>query len=281
MAIGERRLDAPPFRIGIVAPAGRFNPEAAEQAAQLAALRPGRPVELVVHPQCFLADGHFAGPDKAREDALVETANDPAIDAVWFARGGYGSNRIAEAAVARLTPEALAKPFLGYSDMGFLLAALFKAGATNAAHGPMCQDVLRPEGDRAVLRAFDWLVDRKAEACEPAALEAPSLAFNLTVFSNLLGTPLEPDLTGRVLMLEDLSEHLYRLDRSLFHITSSPNVRRAAGIRLGRVSDIPENDPAFGEDEEAICRRWCKVSGVRWLGRADIGHDADNKVVPF
>lgn len=270
-----------PFRIGVVAPAGRFTPEAGDYVAKLAALRPGRPVEIIIHPQCFLKDGHFAGPDRAREDALVEVANDPAIDAVWFARGGYGSNRIAEAAVGRMNATALAKPFLGYSDLGFVLAALVKAGATRAAHGPMCQDVLRPEGEVAVMRVLDWLVDGDAAACEPQTLKASSLAFNLTVFSNLLGTPLEPDCSGRVLMFEDLSEHHYRIDRSLFHVTSSPNVRRAAGLRLGRISDIPDNDPPFERSPEQIVRHWCAVSGIPYLGTADIGHDVANKVVPF
>jgi muramoyltetrapeptide carboxypeptidase len=274
-------LTVSPFRIGVVAPAGRFNPEAAERVIKLAALRPGRPVEIIIHPQCFLKDGHFAGPDRAREDALVEVANDPAVDAVWFARGGYGSNRIAEAAVGRMNAAALAKPFLGYSDLGFVLAALVRAGATGAAHGPMCQDVLRPEGEVAVMRALDWLVDGDAAACEPDALKASSLAFNLTVFSNLLGTPLEPDCSGRVLMIEDLCEHHYRIDRSLFHVTSSPNVRRAAGLRLGRISDIPDNDPPFERSPEQIGRHWCAVSDIPYLGTADIGHDVANKVVPF
>ena len=274
-------MAASAFRIGVVAPAGRFSTEAAERVAKLAALRPGRPIELVIHPQCFLTDGHFAGPDTVREAAFVETANDPNIDAVWFARGGYGSNRIAEGAVGQLTVDALAKPFLGYSDLGFVLAALVRAGAERAAHGPMCQDALREGGEVAVMRALDWLVEGDERGCEPEALKAPSLAFNLTVLSNLLGTPLEPDFGGRVLMLEDLSEHLYRLDRSLFHITSSPNVRRAAGIRLGRISDVPDNDPPFERTPEEIARHWCEISGLGWLGKADIGHDVANKVVPF
>ncbi|MBN8553320.1 MAG: LD-carboxypeptidase [Caulobacterales bacterium] len=274
-------MSAKPFRIGVVAPAGRFSPEAGERVLKLAAMRPGRPVEIVIHPQCFLKDGHFAGPDRLREDALVETANDPAINAVWFARGGYGSNRIAEAAIGRLSPEGLNKPFLGYSDLGFVLAGLVRAEAGRAAHGPMCQDVLREGGEAAVMRALDWLVQADPTACEPTALAAPSLAFNLTVLSSLLGTPLEPDFSGRVLMIEDVSEHLYRIDRSLFHVTSSPAVRRAAGFRLGRISDVPDNDPPFERTAEEIVRHWCEVSGIAFLGDADIGHDVANKVVPF
>jgi muramoyltetrapeptide carboxypeptidase len=74
---------------------------------------------------------------------------------------------------------------------------------------------------------------------------------------------------------------MYRIDRSLFHLTSNPAIRGVAGIRLGRCSDIPPNDPDFGMNEEAVARYWCERSGIPWLGRADIGHDADNRIVPF
>jgi muramoyltetrapeptide carboxypeptidase len=101
------------------------------------------------------------------------------------------------------------------------------------------------------------------------------------VLSHLLGTPLEPDLDGHVLMLEEVGEAMYRIDRSLFHITGSANVRRAAGIMLGRCSNITPNQPDFGMNEEEIARYWCRRAGIAFLGRADIGHDADNKIVPF
>ncbi len=269
------------YRIGVIAPAGRFSKTSAEQARALAAIRPGRPVELVFHPQCFLRSGHFAGTDAERTRAVVEVGNDPSFDAVWFARGGYGSNRIAVAAVSGLSDAALKKPWLGYSDMGFMLAALLNAGAAQAAHGPMVADANRFNGAEPVMRALDWLVDSKEAACEPAALKAPSLAFNLAVLTAMMGTPLEPDFTGRVLMLEEVSEHHYRIDRMMYQLTSTPSVRRAAGIMLGRCSAIPENDPPFEQTEEEIARHWCEVSGLRYLGRADIGHDSGNKVVPF
>jgi muramoyltetrapeptide carboxypeptidase len=107
------------------------------------------------------------------------------------------------------------------------------------------------------------------------------MAFNLTVLASLLGTVLEPDFTGVDLLIEDVSEHHYRIDRTMFHVTGSPNIRRVARLRLGRVGDIPANDPDFGRDEVAIVREWCKRSGVPFGGRADIGHDVLNRVVPF
>jgi muramoyltetrapeptide carboxypeptidase len=265
------------MRIAIVAPSCMLKREAADRVAAIVAERGD--CELVIHPQCFLSDGHFAGPDEARLAALREVMADASVDAVWFARGGYGSNRIAEGALADLPDAARGKTYLGYSDAGFLLAGFYKAGF-DVVWGPMPQDVLREGGDAAVGRSLDWLVRRDATALEPD-LHPPSMAFNLTVLSNLLGTRLEPDFSGVELLIEEVSEHLYATDRSLFHVTASPNVRRAARVRLGRVTDILPNDPDFGRDEAAIFEEWCARAGIAYGGRADIGHDARNRVVPF
>ncbi len=237
--------------------------------------------DVVIHPQCFFSDGHFAGPDEARLDALREVMADERYDAVWFARGGYGSNRIAEVVARDLPPAARNKTYLGYSDAGFLLAAFDRAGL-EVAHGPMVQDALREGGEAAIHRGLDWLVKRDASAIEPGLKAgARAMAFNLTVLSNLLGTSIEPDFSGAELLIEDVAEHEYRIDRAMFHVTGSPAVRRAASIRMGRMTEIPENDPEFGSDAESIVRDWCKRSGIPFAGHADIGHDAANRVVPF
>lgn len=269
------------MRIGVVAPSTPISIETAEAVIAIAAeLYPS--VELLFHPQCFLTHNHFAGTDAARAEAFIHSANDPKIDAIWFARGGYGSCRIAEAVLERLEPPARDKIYLGYSDAGYLLAGLYRAGIGRVAHGPMPQDVIREEGDTAVARALRWLVEGSADTLEPNfAVGSGHAAFNMTVLSQLLGTALQPELSGHVLMLEEVSEYMYRIDRTMFHITGNADVRRIAGIRLGRCSLIPENDPDFGESEEEIARYWCARSGIPWLGRADIGHDAANKVVPF
>jgi muramoyltetrapeptide carboxypeptidase len=265
------------MRIAVVAPSCPLKPEAAERVQAIVEARGD--CELLIHPQCFLSDGHFAGTDEARLAALCEVMADGSIDAVWFARGGYGSNRIAEAALADLPDTARGKTYMGYSDAGFLQAGLHKANV-DVAWGPMPQDILRSGGEEAIARALDWLVRRDPSALEPD-LEPPAMAFNLTVLSNLLGTPLEPDFSGVDLLIEDVGEQLYRIDRTMFHVTASPNVRCAARIRLGRVSDILANDPEFGSDEAAIVEEWCVGSGIPYGGRADIGHDARNRVVPF
>jgi len=268
------------MKIGVVAASSRFPAEVRERITAFAAERYPA-VELVFHPACHAVSGHFAGEDRARLEALLALANDPAIDALWFGRGGYGSNRIAEAAVERLSPAARNKPFLGYSDAGFVLAALYRAGFPRLFHGPMANDLLRPGGEAAAARALDWLTRGDPAALEPHLDGRPTAAFNLTVLSSLMGTPLEPDLAGHVLMLEDVSEPLYRTDRSLFHLMSQASLRDLAGVRLGRWNDITANDPDFGLSEQQIARFWCDRAGIAFLGEADIGHDADNKVVPF
>ena len=265
------------MRIAVVAPSNAISLETADRVEAI--VRERGDCEVAFHPQCFLSNGHFAGSDDERLAALREVMADPAVDAVWFARGGYGSNRIAEAAVADLADAARSKTYMGYSDTGFLLAAFHKAGL-DVAHGPMPQDSLRDGGEAAIGRALDWLVRREASALEPE-LRQPAMAFNLTILSKLIGTMLEPDFTDVELLVEDVSEHHYRIDRLMFHVTSSANVRRAARLRLGRASDIPENDPEFGEDEEAIVAYWCRRAGIEMGRPADIGHDSANKVVPF
>ncbi len=271
-----------PFRIGVVNASSRLDPARGEAIRAWAAAQwPDGAVELVMHPTVHEVHGHFGGDDATRARAFVETANDPDIDAVWFARGGYGACRIAEAVIPELNARAWAKRYLGYSDAGSLLAALYRAGFPHVAHGPMASDGSRH--DATGLRAVNWLRSGDPASLEPSLLSdpRPAVGFNLTILNELVGTAIEPDLTGHVVMLEEVSEALYRVDRMMFHLTGQASIRRVAGIRLGRVSDVTANDPDFGLTAEEIVRHWCVRSGIPYLGAADIGHDRDNKVVPF
>ncbi len=264
-------------RIAICAPSAPFTREHAAQVAALAEEEfPG--VSLSFHDQCFESEGHFAGPDSSRLAALLDCAGDPAFDAVWFARGGYGSNRIAEAAVSQMGSAARDKVFLGYSDGGYLLGALYRAGIGHPVHGPMPADIGREGGAAAVRRALGYL-DGDRGGLEPSLDGRPTAAFNLITLAMLCGTPLMPDLKGHVVMIEEVSEHLYAIDRLMFHLAA--HLGGIAGLRLGRVSDVPENDRPFGAEPEEIARFWCARHSIPFLGSADIGHDAANRIVPF
>lgn len=223
-------------RIAICAPSTPITRDVAERVGALAAAEFPE-LTLQFHPQCFVQEGHFAGSDEVRLKALLDCANDPAFDAVWFAKGGYGANRIAARAIEAMSDEAQDKTFLGYSDCGYLLAALYRGRIGHPVHGPMPVDIRRQGGDEAIRRALGWLAG-DAGGLEPSLDETPS---------------------------GDHTQHL----------------RGVAGIRLGRVSDVPENDRPFGCGAQDIARDWCERAGIPFLGTADIGHDAANKIVPF
>ena len=269
------------MKIAICAPSTPFTrDDAARVTALTSTTHPS--AELVFHDQCFAESGHFAGPDAQRLEAFVDLANDPAVDAIWFVRGGYGACRIAEDAVAKLKAAARDKLYLGYSDAGNLLGCLYRNGIGRVVHGPMPADIRREGGAAAVKRALDWMVHANPAALEPHVQAGEKYAaFNLMTLAMIAGTPLMPDLKGHILMIEEVSEYLYGYDRAFFHVASHLKDSGLAGLRLGRVSDVPDNDRPFGESAESIAKRWCRKSGIAYLGRADIGHDAQNKLVPF
>jgi muramoyltetrapeptide carboxypeptidase len=197
---------------------------------------------------------------------------------VWFAKGGYGSNRIVAEAVERLSGRGAEQQWLGYSDCGYLLAAARRYGFARAVHGPMPVDIRRESGETAVRRALGWLAGSR-EGLEPDLDTQPAVAFNLTTLAMLCGTRFLPDLSGRVVLVEEVAEHLYAVDRLFFHVTE--HLRGIAGLRLGRLGTVPENDRPFGAEPEDIARAHQSRAGIPYLGRADIGHDAANKIVPF
>ena len=263
-------------RIAICAPSTPITAEDAERVRAIAVEFPG--VELEFHPQCFASEGHFAGGDAVRLAALLDCANDPATDAVWFARGGYGACRIAEDALARMSRAAQAKQFLGYSDAGYLLGGLYRERIGIPVHAPMPGDIRREGGEAAVRRTLGYLAGERS-GIEPTLGTRPAVAFNLMTLAMLCGTRLMPGVARHVVMVEEVSEHLYAIDRLLFHLTA--HLGGVAGLRLGRISDVPENDRPFGATIEEIARHWCARHAIPWLGTADIGHDCANMIVPF
>jgi muramoyltetrapeptide carboxypeptidase len=288
-------------RIGIVAPSVYLFPRHVERAnALVAAQFPD--VELVWHPQVYarspndvggetgfvLSDathvpepamhGHFAGSDEQRAAAFVEMANREDIDAIWFARGGYGAGRIAMDVLPQLGPAARAKTYMGYSDASYMLAMLYRAGFPHLCHGPMVID----GNEDSLSRALAWLARKDTRSLEPSLKAGERYAaFNLISAAMMVGTPLWPDLSGHVLMLEEVGEYLYSVDRCFFAVTTAMWRHPPAEIRLGQVTDIKENDRPYGRDEVGIARDWCARGNIHYGGRAEIGHYAGNKVVPF
>lgn len=289
------------MRIGIVAPSVYLLPRHVERASAFAAAN-FPDVELIWHPQVYgrspnevggetgfvvsdaqnvpepMMHGHFAGSDEQRAAAFVEFANREDIDAIWFARGGYGAGRIAMDVLPRLGPAARRKTYMGYSDASYMLAILYRAGFPNLAHGPMVID----GRDEALGRALGWLARRDTAALEPGLRSGESyVAFNLISAAMMVGTPLFPDVSGHVMMVEEVGEYLYSVDRCFFALTSAVWRNPPAEIRLGQVTDIKENDRPYGRDEVGIAQDWCRRGNIRYGGRCEIGHFPGNKVVPF
>lgn len=264
--------------IAICAPATPITRDHASALEDLVANEfPG--TQVTFHEQCYAANGHFAGDDLTRLSALLDCANDPSYDAVWFAKGGYGSNRIAEAAVAQMNANARSKTYVGFSDCGYLLGALYRAGIGQCAHGSMPVSARSDSGKEAVRRVLRWL-NGDNSGLEPSLDGAtPTAAFNLITLTMLARTPAMPDLSGHVVMVEEVAEHLYSVDRLFFALVNT--LPRIAGLRLGSVTAVPDNYVEFGQNEEEIARYWCDRAGIRYLGRAQIGHTAANRVVPF
>ncbi|MEO1041416.1 MAG: LD-carboxypeptidase [Pseudomonadota bacterium] len=271
------------MKIAVVAPSRSLPRQAADQLFSLKEKHSELSnVTISIDDQCFAASGHFAGDDQARAAAFLDAANDPTIDTVWFARGGYGSGRILPLILPALRAPAAHKTYIGYSDTGYILAALAQMGVGKSVHGPMVSDLLRPGGDDAVLRVLRWLAADSEASLEPSLEQGKrSYAFNLTILASLAASQYLPNLDGAVLMIEEIGEHLYAIDRNLMTAFSSGHLDRLQGIRCGRVSDVPQNDIDFGQSTEEIVRSWCDRYRVDYLGPADIGHDVDNKLVPF
>ncbi len=270
------------MKIAVCAPARSITPAGAARVAAFTALYYPQ-VDLVVDPQCFAQAGHFAGPDDLRAEAFLRHANDPGIDAIWFARGGYGSNRILSAVMPVLKAAAHEKSYMGFSDMGFLLGALYARRIGRPVHGPMASNVSAASQGMPVGRALGWLVNRDPSVLEPTLGGRPAAAFNLVILCALIGTPWMPDLTDHILYIEEVGEAYYRIDRLLFQMANATQLKGLAGVRLGAVTDVPDGDTEaeFGESLEVMMTRWCRDMGVPYLGRARIGHDADNLVIPF
>ena len=269
-------------KIALVCPGGPITRDLAVCIREIADARYGDQIDLFFHEQCFKSAGHFAGTDAERSAALVEVANDDSFDAVWFARGGYGACRLDDAIWGKLNESARRKTYLGYSDAGIILARLYKEAIGAPVHGPMPTDVTRDGGVAAIERTLDYLSGATSNSLEKTARDGSNCAaFNITVLSHMINAPWFPALKDHIIMLEDVGEYLYRIDRSMFTIAMSSAIHNAAGVMVGRISAVPENDRPFGQSDEEIIAYWCARAGVPYLGRADIGHDSENKIVPF
>lgn len=229
--------------VGIFAPAGIPDPE--KLAAGLERLH-GWGLESVFPGRDDPPERFLAAPDALRRQRLHELLADSRVDILLAARGGYGCARLLDGLD---WPRFLERnlPLIGYSDLTALQAAAYARGYRRGVCGPMLAgDFARlpaagetelPAGVFASLRAA--LSGRSQtfpdlECLRPGTAEGPLLPANLAVLASLVGTPHLPDLAGTILVLEDVGEAAYRIDRYLNQLDQAGSLRRVAGLVFGQ-----------------------------------------------
>lgn len=269
--MGSKPLIRPPRlmsgnRVGLVAPAGplleRDDLTRAEELCRALGYEP------VLGKNAQRRHGYLAGTDAERLGDLNAALQDPSINAIWCLRGGYGSIRLLDqvdyAAMVR-TPKAL----IGFSDATALLNAVTRLTRVVTFHGPVARAAMpdftrrhfqavltvseapgrldRPGPPAGVLAPRE---NRVVTLCDGVA-EGELAGGNLTLLQCLIGTPYFPELTGAILVLEDVGEDLYRVDRMLAQLRLIGALRRLAGVLVGRFTDLKRSgrDGALGFDE--------------------------------
>jgi muramoyltetrapeptide carboxypeptidase len=235
----------------------------------------------------FRKDGFLAGPDEHRLQQLQAALDDRETKAVFLARGGYGLLRLLPLIdKARLLSNP--KPIVGFSDGTALLALAASAGITSI-HGPVVTQLPRvPAADRDALfglleRPGPGLLLSDLETLMPGRVQGPLLGGNLEVFSRLLGTPFLPDPTGAVLVLEDIGERPYKVDRLITHLDLAGIFAAVAAVVIGEFKDCKEPDGSklSSPSVEAVLEERLGRLPIPVVRGAKIGHGDNNAPLPY
>lgn len=261
--------------IGIAAPAFAVDPacvEAGEARLREAGFRTKR------RPDLAAREGYLAGSDARRADELAALLEDPEVDAILCARGGYGCHRI----VGRLDAarwRAAAKPLVGYSDATTLLLWLRRRAGLVAFHGPMLEREAGPAPEEVEALARALAGEPPAPlAGRPAVggrAEGPLVGGSLVLLAASLGTPWEPDTRGAVLLLEEVGEKPYAIDRMLQQLAAAGKLAGVAGVGVGAL--VGCTDPKRAEPTaEAVLREALEGLGVPLVLGLPFGHARPN-----
>lgn len=267
----------PGDRVAIVAPSGPFDRPSFEKGLAVLATR----YQPVFTDRLFSSQRYLAGPDAARAAELQGALDDATVKAVFAARGGYGA--------MRLLPSLrwnIPKPLIGFSDITALHAAAQRAG-WRSLHAPVVTQLGR-QPPHLIARFFDCLEGRRLEPLQathtvtPGIAEGPLVGGNLSVLTRLLGTPYLPSWQGAVLLLEDVGERPYRIDRMWTHLRLAGRFEGLAGIALGDFNDCEESHE---RQPNYLCAdvlsELAAATGVPCAAGLPIGHGPLNASVPL
>ncbi|MGA7540162.1 MAG: LD-carboxypeptidase [Steroidobacteraceae bacterium] len=260
-----------------VAPAGPFDRPSFEAGLEIIARR----YRVHYDPGMLARQRYLAGADERRLGELAAALAESGSRAVFCARGGYGVMRLLAAlSSTSITP----KPVIGFSDIT-ALHQLLQREQLVSIHGPTVTQLSRVDA-LAQARLFALL-----EAATPAAAltgtdtyfggaaEGPLLGGNLSVLTRLLGTPFLPPLEGAILLLEDVGERPYRLDRMWTHLALAGVFRQVRGIVLGAFTGCEEKEAAYSSAD--VLRDLAQTTGLPCVAGFPIGHGEHNQPVPL
>jgi len=226
--------------------------------------------------EIFTKAAHLAGDDGRRQGELEKALAGDA-KAIILARGGYGLLRFA----TRLAAPIPAKLLIGYSD-ATVLHELWWRAETPSIHGPMCTQL--GEDPAAVARLSALLkgedpgaIDFEPETARGGRVEAPLRGGNLATLASMCGTRLQPQFKDSIVLLEDLNEPPYRLDRLLTQLLLSGALDGARGFIIGDLTAPGEDDQGR---HEAVAERLLSL-GVPLVFGAPFGHAGRNQPVAF
>ncbi|MBW2273888.1 MAG: LD-carboxypeptidase [Deltaproteobacteria bacterium] len=223
--------------IGIAAPAGPIDLERLE-AGETMLRKLG--FEVRRREDVAARRGYLAGDDARRAAEFMELVNDPEVDAIVCARGGYGSHRI----VSMLDAEAVrraAKPLVGYSDVTTLLLWQRRCAGLMGIHGPMLDRAasLSAESRKSLVNSLLGMGPLPRIAGKSLAggwSEGRLSGGSLSLVVASLGTPWEIDTRGAILLLEEVGEDPYRVDRMLQQLMAAGKLSSAVGVGIGSMT---------------------------------------------
>jgi muramoyltetrapeptide carboxypeptidase len=271
----------PGARVGVVAPAGCVERKSLETGVN-AIRAAGFQVEL--SPNIFASNGYLAGTAQGRAQDLLGFFRRRDIDAIFCARGGFGSVQLLPYLSAEMP--GYPKIFLGYSDVTILLNWLRQACGIVTFHAPMVA-MDWAQGLSAASRAHFWaLLMGEAlgskltlgEVIRPGNVESELMGGCLSLLVTTLGTPYEIDTRGKLLFVEDVGEQPYRVERMLTHLKMAGKLNHLAGVVFGDFTDC-EGDGPRGI-REVIIDVFGDVSYPVVMGMK-AGHGRENFALPL
>jgi muramoyltetrapeptide carboxypeptidase len=261
----------------VVAPASSFDRASFEAGLEIISRR----YQVHYDPGLLQRHRYLAGSDERRLTELASALADPGAHAVFCARGGYGMTRLLPALEGIPLP---AKPVIGFSDITALHQMLQRQRLVSI-HGPVLTQL--PRLDAATHSRLFELLESAAPAAPLTGLstyvdgtaEGPLVGGNLSVLTRLLGTPFLAPLEGAILLLEDVGERPYRLDRMWTHLALAGVFRQIRGIVLGEFAGCEEKEAGFSSAD--VLRELATATGLPCAAGFPFGHGVHNQPLPL